>query len=113
MTSAVASRPPTRRARTTPPGTGDLHRALEDARDRAELQQFCSAHACTAVEVSSDGKRLDMLRTFDLMRSRGYEISQPARADHQPKKGFTAWLAHVRLPSGPSFDLGFFTTNTP
>jgi hypothetical protein len=113
MSTATATRNPTARARTTPPGTGHLHQALEDSRDRAQLAQFCSAHVCTPAEVSSDGKRIDMLRVLDLMRARGYEISAPARAHHQPIKGSTKWLAHVRLPTGPSFDMGFYTPNTP
>jgi hypothetical protein len=113
MVTVTTGRQPNARARTTPPGTGELHRALEETRDRAELQRFCSAHVCTPAEVSSDGTRLDILRVFDLMRGRGYEISQPVRAPHQPKKGFTAWLARVRLPEGPSCDMGFYTTNTP
>jgi hypothetical protein len=113
MTAAVATRAPNARAHTSPPGTGELHRALEDARDRASLSDFCSAHVCTPEEVSTDGKRLDMLRVFDLMRARGYEISAPARAQHQPVKGSTKWLTHVQLPTGQSFDMGFYTPNTP
>lgn len=112
MTATVASRPPCSKARTTPPGTGHLHQALEDARDLATLHAFCSAHVCTSVEVSSDGKRLDMLLVFDLMRSRGYGLSTPARAPHQPKKGFTGWLVDVVLPnSGTQCALGFYTSN--
>jgi hypothetical protein len=114
VTAAVATRAPNSRARTTPLGTGHLHQVLEDARDLASLQQFCSAHVCTPAEVSADGKRLDMLRVFDLMRSRGYQVSPPARSQHQPKKGFTAWLVDVVLPGpGPSTKLGFYTPNTP
>lgn len=112
MTSAVANRVPASRARTSPPGTGELHRALEDARDRAELSTFCAAHVCTPEQVSSDGKRLDMLMAFDLMRGRGYEISMPARAQNQPLPGSTKWLVDITLPGpGPSFRLGFFTRN--
>lgn len=112
MTAAVATRAPNARARSTPPGTGELHRALEDSRDRAQLQAFCSAHVCTPAEVSSDGKRLDILRVLDLLRSRGYQVTAPARAQHQPKHGFTKWLVDVTLPGpGPSAKLGFFTSN--
>jgi hypothetical protein len=114
MTASTAVRSPTSRARTTPLGTGHLHQALEDARDLASLQQFCSAHVCTPAEVSSDGKRLDMLRVFDLMRSRGYQVSPPARSQHQPKKGFTAWLVDVVLPgAGVRLTLRFYTSIHP
>jgi hypothetical protein len=113
MTAGVATRAPNARARTTPPGTGHLHQALEDSRDLATLQRFCSAHVCTPAEVSADGKRLDMLRVFDLMRGRGYQVSPPARAQHQPKHGFTKWLVDITLPGpGPSVKLGFFTPNS-
>jgi hypothetical protein len=113
MTAATAARAPNARARTTPPGTGHLHQALEDARDRDTLHRFCSANVCTPAEVSSDGKRLDVLRVFDLMRSRGYAVSPPVRNQHQAKKGFTAWLVDVTLPGpGPSLKLGFYTPNS-
>lgn len=112
MTAAVAHRAPSARARTTPPGTGELHRALEDARDRAELSTFCAAHVCTPDQVSKDGKRLDMLMAFDLMRGRGYEISAPTRGQNQPLPGSTKWLVNITLPGpGPSFKLGFYTHN--
>ena len=91
-----------------PLGTGHLHDALEGARDLAALNAFCAAQACTPAEVSSDGRRLDMLRIFDLMRSRGYDVSQPVRPQHQPRKGFTAWLVHIRMP-GAELDMGFYT----
>lgn len=112
MSTATATRAPNSRARTAPIGTGHLHQALEDARDTATLNAFCRAHVCTAAEVSSDGKRLDMLRVFDLMRARGYTVSAPAKAEHQPKKGFTGWLVEVVLPGpGARFTLGFYTRN--
>jgi hypothetical protein len=114
MSTATATRNPTARARTTPPGTGHLHQALEDSRDRIQLEQFCSAHVCTPAEVSSDGKRIDMLRVFDLMRARGYTVAPPARAQTQLTKGFTAWLVDVALPGpGARLQLGFYTPNTP
>lgn len=114
MSTATATRAHNSRARTTLPGTGHLHQALEDARDLAELDRFCSAEACTRAEVSGDGKRIDMLRVFDLMRSRGYTISPPVRPQTQLKKGFTAWLVDVTLPGpGPSCRLCFYTPNTP
>lgn len=113
MNTATATRAPNARARSTPPGTGHLHQALEDARDLATLHAWCSAHVCTADEVSADGKRLDMLLVLDLMRARGYGVSAPARAPHQPRKGFTAWLVDVALPNrGPRCTLGFYTPNT-
>jgi hypothetical protein len=112
MTAATATRPPNAKARTTPLGTGHLHQALEDSRDLATLHAFCRAHVCALAEVSSDGKRLDMLRVLDLMRSRGYATSAPARAPHQPKKGFTTWLVDVVLPDAAArCTLGFHTPN--
>lgn len=89
-----------------------LHQALEDARDLATLQAFCSAHACTSKDVSGDDKRLDMLRVFDLMRSRGYGVSKPVRPQAQPRKGYTVWVVEVSLPDGPTAQLAFYTPNT-
>jgi hypothetical protein len=112
MSTATATRAPNARARTTPPGTGHLHQALEDARDRGALASFCRANVCTPEEVSIDGKRLHMPRVLDLMRSRGYAISAPVRNQHQAKKGFTCWLVDVTLPGpGLSLKLGFYTPN--
>ena len=104
------NRAPTSRARTTVPGTGELSRALEDARDRDTLNRFCSAHVCTSDQVSEDGKRLYMPRVLQLMRSRGYHVSDPVRAPHQPKRGFTAWLVHIRITRA-EFHLGFYTAD--
>lgn len=102
------SRKPNAQARTTPLGTGALHQALEDARDQVELTRFCSAHVCTPDEVSLDGKRLHLPRVLQLMRNRGYQVSDPVHAPHQPKRGFTAWLVHIRIHRA-EFDLGFYT----
>lgn len=98
------------KARSTVPGTGELSQALEDARDREALRSFCSAHVCTAADVSSDGKRLDMPRVLQLMRARGYDVSAPIKPQHQPKarQGLTAWIVHIRLPRA-EFDIGFYT----
>jgi hypothetical protein len=106
------SRQPNFRARTTVPGTGELHQALEDARDRDILTKFCRANVCTPEEVSSDGKRLHMPRVLQLMRNRGYQVSDPTKPQHQPKakQGFTAWLVHIRMRR-VEFDIGFFTSN--
>ncbi|WP_036170387.1 hypothetical protein [Massilia sp. 9096] len=96
------------RAQTPAIGTGELHQALEDERNRIQLAEFCSAHVCTPDQVSNDGKRLYLPRVLQLMRDRGYQVSEPAPAPHQPKRGFTAWLVHVRIKSA-EFDLGFYT----
>lgn len=98
------------RGRAAAPGTGELHQALEDARDRDALSQFCRAHVCTPAEVSEDGKRLHIPRILQLMRTRGYDVSEPTRPQHQPKRGLTAWLVHIRM-SRVEFDIGFYTTN--
>jgi hypothetical protein len=111
--TAKAHRAPNARARTTPPSTGELHRTLEEARDQGELSRFCSAHVCTTFEVSKDGKRLHLPRVLQLMRDRGYQVSDPTPPQHQPKKGFTAWLVHIRTPGGIEFDMGFYTPNEP
>lgn len=109
MTTTAAAR----HAHSAPLGTGELHRALEDARDLANLHAFCNALACTASDVSADGLRLDVLRALDLMRGRGYSISNPTRPQLQQRKGSTTWLVNVILPAGgPSFVLGFYTPNT-
>jgi len=89
-------------------GTGHLHDALEGARDLAALNAFCATQACAPAEVSVDGRRLDMLRIFDLMRARGYDVADPVRPQHQPRKGFTGWIVHVRMP-GAELDLAFYT----
>jgi hypothetical protein len=104
------NRTPNSRTRTTVLGTGELSRALEDARDRDSLQKFCSAHVCTPNQVSEDGKRLHLPRVLQLMRSRGYQVSDPVRAPHQPKRGFTAWMVHIRVRRA-EFDIGFYTSD--
>jgi hypothetical protein len=93
-----------------PLGTGELHCALEAARELAALNSFCASQGCSPAEVSADGRRLHIPRVFDLMRARGFDVAQPVRAEHQPRKGFTGWLVHVRMP-GAQFDIGFFTPN--
>jgi hypothetical protein len=112
MTSAIRTRAPNSRARTTPLGTGELHRALEDARNRVELATFCSAHVCTPTEVSEDGVRLHLPRVLQLMRSRGYQVADPVPAPIQPKRGLTAWLVHIRMPK-VEFAMGFYTPDVP
>ena len=111
--TAKSTRAPNARARTTPLGTGELHQALENARDQGELARFCSAHVCTPTEVSEDGVRLHLPRVLQLMRARGYQVSDPIPPQHQPKKGFTAWLVHIRTPGGIGFDMVFYTPDTP
>lgn len=98
------------KTRSTVPGTGELSQALEDARDREALRSFCSAHVCTAADVSSDGKRLDMPRVLRLMRARGYDVSTPIKPQHQPRarQGLTAWIVHIRIRH-VEFDLAFYT----
>jgi hypothetical protein len=109
MSTATATRP----ARTAPIGSGPLHNALEDARDRAKLEAFCLAIGCAPADASSDGVHVDMLRVFDLMRRRGYSVSEPIRPQAQQRKDVTTWLANVTLPAGgPSLVLGFSTPNT-
>jgi hypothetical protein len=95
-----------------PIGTGDLHQALEGARELAALHAFCSAHVCTPAEVSDDSKHLHLPRVLQLMRNRGYQVEDPVPAPHQPKKGFTAWLVHIRM-SKVKFDMAFYTPNAP
>jgi hypothetical protein len=102
----------TRPRHAAPIGTGHLHKALEDSRDHARLDDFCAAVGCTAAEASADGVHLDILHVFDLMRSRGYKVSAPAKPQQQPRAGFTTWLVEATLPNnGPSLRLGFVTAN--
>jgi hypothetical protein len=109
MPTATATRP----ARTAPIGSGHLHNVLEDARDRAQLAAFCAGVGCTLADASSDGVHVDMLRVFEVMRRRGYSVSQPTRPQAQQHTNVTTWLASVTLPAGgPSFVLGFSTPNT-
>lgn len=99
--------------RAAPIGTGPLHCALEDARDRAYLQDLWRAVACERADVSSDGIRIDMLRVFDLMRQRGYLVSEPRRPQLQRRQGRSTWLVDVTLPAGgASFVWAFETPNT-
>ncbi len=100
------------RAQTTPPGTGALHHALEDARDLGRLNAFCSAHVCTVDQVSADGKRLDMLKVFGLMRTRGYQVSQPSKPQQQLHKAHTTWTVDITVPTGAAVSLAFSTPNT-
>jgi hypothetical protein len=99
-------------AHEAPLGTGELHQALTDSRDHAALTEFCSAHVCTPEEVSADGKRLHLPHVLQLMRKRGYQVSEPARSTHQPKakQGLTAWLVHIRT-ARVEFDIGFYTVD--
>lgn len=99
------------RPRTTMPGTGELSQALEDVRDRETLHRFCRANVCTPADISDDGKRVNLPRVFDLMRARGYDVSEPRKPQHQPKKGFTAWTVHIRK-ARVEFDIAFFTANS-
>lgn len=112
MNTSSRKQTPNSKVRTTPPGTGELHQALEAERDRAELARFCSAHVCTRPEVSDDGQRLHLPHVLQLMRSRGYDVSQPTRPQHQPKKGLTAWIVHIRT-SKVEFDMAFYTPDAP
>ena len=109
--SAVREAP---RSRTAIPriGTGPLHQALATSEKTAALHSFCQATGTRPEEVSSDGTSLDVLRVFDAMRTRGYEVSKPQCPQHQPKKGFTAWWVHVRK-ANVEFALGFYTANQP
>ncbi|XYJ11791.1 hypothetical protein ACSUZJ_07320 [Telluria sp. B2] len=93
-----------------PLGTGELHRALDSASKAAALQAFCRNTGTRPDEVSANGTDLDILRVFDAMRARGYQVSEPQRPQHQPRKGFTAWWVHIRMP-GAEFALGFYTVN--
>lgn len=108
MTASGAVRAP----HTTLPGTGALHHALEEARDLARLNDFCSAHVCTVDEVSKDGKRLDPLMVFALMRTHGYVVSEPIRPQQQPRKGHTTWLVDITLLGRASVQLAFCTPDT-
>ena len=109
--TATAQRSPSRH-HTTPIGTGELHNALEDARDLGRLHDFCKSNGCSVEQVSKDGKRLHMLMVFDLMRSRGYVIAAPVRNQHQPRRDQTTWLVSITLPDRTSVQLGFCTPNT-
>jgi hypothetical protein len=95
-----------------PIGTGHLHKALEDSRDHARLDDFCATMDCTAADVSADGIHLDILRVLDVMRGRGYQVSAPLKPPHQPRRDLTTWLVDVTLPNnGPTLRLAFVTPN--
>lgn len=99
--------------RATPIGAGILHNALEDARDRSNLQALCHAVVCTAPEVSADGIHTDMLRLFDLMRQRGYIVGEPRRPQTQRRQHVATWLVNVTLPAGgASFTWAYDAPNT-
>lgn len=95
-----------------PIGTGHLHKALEDSRDHARLDDFCSSMRCSPADVSADGIHLDILRVLDLMRARGYQVGAPIKPQQQPRRELTTWLVDVTLPNhGPSLRLGLVTPN--
>ncbi len=99
--------------RAAPIGRGHLHNALEEARDRAHLQDLCRAVSCSAADVSSDDIHIDMLRVLDLMRQRGYLVSEPRRPTTQRRHGRITWLVDVTLPAGAaSFVWAFETPDT-
>lgn len=110
MTAATIERKPfTAPARI---GTGELHQALEDAKDHARLIAFAASVGCAISDVCTpDGKRLDMLRTLALMRQRGYTVGDPHRPQSQLRKGHTTWCVSITLPSGASCAMAFFTPN--
>lgn len=112
MTAATARRPAARAGTLAPLGTGQLHQALDNSRSLAHLHAFCAAHKCEAAQVSVGGIRLDLLLVLDLMRSRGYTVSEPTRPQHQPVKGSSIWTVNVTLPSGSSVQLGFQIPDT-
>lgn len=101
-----------KRPAAAPLGTGALHQALEASSAAAAMQSLCQSTGMRPDEVSSDGVHLDVLRVFDAFRSRGYQVGQPQRPQHQPKKGLTAWWVHVRI-AGAEFALGFYTADAP
>lgn len=107
---ASTASPALRKSSAAPLGTGELHRALDTASRTAALQAFCRNTGTRPAEVSANGTDLDILRVFDAMRARGYQVSEPQRPQHQPRKGFTAWWVHIRMP-GAEFALGFYTVN--
>lgn len=94
---------------TTPPGTGELHQALEDASDATRLHAFCELVECSAEQASADGKRLSLLRVLDLMRGRGYGVTEPAKAPHQPRRNFTTWIVVVTFQNKTTVQLAFAT----
>lgn len=97
-------------ARAAAPAGSPLSQELEAATARAQLNRFCSAHVCTAADVSEDGVHLHLPRVLQLMRNRGYEVSTPTKPQHQPKarEGLTAWTVHIRIPR-VEFDVAFYT----
>jgi hypothetical protein len=91
-----------------PTGTGGLSQALHKARDRDALNRFCSAHVCTPADVSEDGVHMHLPSVLQLMRSRGYQVSEPARSPHQPKRDLVAWIVRIQIRH-VRFDLAFYT----
>lgn len=120
MSTATLERPRTGRAPAAhaPIGTGVLHQALEESKERARLSKerarlarLCEHTGCTVDQVSVDGIHLDMPRTLETMRSRGYKVGDPQRPQTQLEKGFTTWYVSIEIPAGPSFALCFYTPN--
>ncbi|WP_208279301.1 hypothetical protein [Massilia oculi] len=89
-------------------GTGELSQALHEANDRDALNRFCSAHVCTPADVSEDGVHMHLPSVLQLMRSRGYQVSEPTRSPHQPKRGLVAWIVRIQIKH-VRFDLAFYT----
>lgn len=105
MIAATTSRATNRKS---PVGAGELSRALHEACDRDALNRFCSANVCTPAEVSEDGVHMHLPSVLQLMRSRGYQVSEPARSPHQPKRGLVAWIVRIQIKN-VRFDLAFYT----
>jgi hypothetical protein len=90
-----------------------LHDALVAQEAAARLAALARSAACAPSEISADGKTIDTLMVFELMRKRGYQVDTPVRPQTQLKHGMTTWLVHVTLPSGESFTLVFYEPIKP
>ena len=69
----------------------------------ARLRDFARSTGCDPLDLSIDaGKSLDLGSVLDMMRQRGYQVSDPVRPQAQPRRGATAWpitigVHHVKV----------------
>lgn len=118
MTTATAHRKtPAPTPHHVPLGCGDLHLALAAQEAAAHLSRFARDVGCSPSDISTpDGKGIDILRVFDVMRARGYLVDTPIKPQAQPRRheGLTTWTVKITLPnSGPSLMLGFYEPVAP
>lgn len=89
MKAATASRPAA--------DNSHLSQALAASTAAAKLASFCKTTGCDPLDLSADGKSLDLLRVLDAMRKRGYDVGTPVKPQAQQVRGHTTWLVTIAV----------------